>query len=710
MERVQLNYSLKNIPVPNKQYYLKCMIEKCVSLISRMRWKLCLAEHEMDDDSRNFNTYGFKSERAPPRHEALTAFENDLFEMVRSIEFRNYTNRFQEKLKKDVKEITSSEAVYVSADKTTNLYKMSKDMYRKLVKDNTTAVYKKAHSDAKKEVDSEAFFIAADLELADRIDKMAEANAFVTIKDHKPDFPNTIDCRLINPAKSEIGKISKYHLQLINSNIRVASNLNQWQNTNTVLHWFKNIPNKSHSRFLQLDIVKFYPSISEKLLKKAIAYAKSFSPIDDDIINIIMHCRKSLLFDNGAVWRKRNNPDFDVTMGSFDGAEICELVGLYLLQLMRDSFPGINFGLYRDDGLGVTTGINGANLERLKKDVVKLFKQSGHGLQITIKTDLEQVDFLDVTLNLKSDRYWPFNKPNSEPLYINKLSNHPPCIVRELPKMIEKRVSDLSCSAEEFAKSKPIYEKALSRSGFATNLNFVQPASQRRNRPRNILWFNPPFNAQVKTNVGKEFMALINKHFPRNNKFRKLFNKNNVKLSYSCTKNVASIISSHNKKVLKNDQPTPVIEDGGCNCIKEPCPMNRNCKETSIVYKADVDDGSSKKNYFGVTEPMFKTRYRNHKSSFRTKKKYQPTTLSAYIWELKDAGKQQDIDFTIRWSRHKHAPAYRCGSRRCDLCLEEKHTILHADPSSTLNKKSEMLNKCPHSYKHRLISLKSDLT
>ena len=217
MERVQLNYSLKNIPVPNKQYYLKCMIEKCVSLISRMRWKLCLAEHEMDDDSRNFNTYGFKSERAPPRHEALTAFENDLFEMVRSIEFRNYTNRFQEKLKKDVKEITSSEAVYVSADKTTNLYKMSKDMYRKLVKDNTTAVYKKAHSDAKKEVDSEAFFIAADLELADRIDKMAEANAFVTIKDHKPDFPNTIDCRLINPAKSEIRKISKYHDTTCNS-------------------------------------------------------------------------------------------------------------------------------------------------------------------------------------------------------------------------------------------------------------------------------------------------------------------------------------------------------------------------------------------------------------------------------------------------------------------------------------------------------------
>lgn len=706
MERVQLNYSMKNIPIPNKQYYLKCMIEKCVSLISRMRWKLHLAEQETDDEC-DFNNYGFKSEYAPRQHEALVAFENDLFEMVRSLEFRNYTNCFQNRIRKDVKDITSSEAVYVPADKTTNLYKMSKDMYRKLVKDNTTAVYKKAHENTRREVDSEAYFIAADLELADRIDKIAEANAFVTIKDHKDNFPNTIKCRLINPAKSEIGKISKYHLQLINSNIRSSSNLNQWQNTSTVLSWFKNIPNKSCCRFLQMDIVDFYPSISEKLLRKAITYANSFSPIEDEIINIIMHCRKSLLFDDGTLWTKKNSPNFDVTMGSFDGAEVCELVGLYLLHLMRDSFPDINFGLYRDDGLGITSGINSSDLERMKKGVIQLFKRNH--LRITIDADLEQVDFLDVTLCLRTDKYWPYRKPNSEPLYINKLSNHPPSIIKELPKTIEKRVSDLSCNSAEFAKSKPLYEEALSRSGFAVKLNFVEPTSRRRNRPRNIIWFNPPYNAQVKTNVGKEFMGLVNKHFPQHHKYRKFFNENNVKVSYSCTKNLASIISSHNKRVLNKNQPGP-FNEGGCNCRKEACPLDGNCKENCLVYKADVQEGSSTKTYFGVSEPPFKARYHNHKSSFNKKKKYQPTTLAAYIWQLKDSGKRPGIDFNICWSKHKRVPAYRRGSRRCALCLEEKHTILHADPSTTLNKKSEMLNKCLHSYKHRLISLKGDLT
>ena len=103
----------------------------------------------------------------------------------------------------------------------------------------------------------------------------------------------------------------------------------------------------------------------------------------------------------------------------------------------------VNFGLYRDDGLGFTRDINSSQLERLKKSIIQLYKSND--LNITIDMDLAQVDFLDITMSLESGKFWPYRKPNNEPLYINRLSNHPPTIIKELPRMMEKRVSELSC-------------------------------------------------------------------------------------------------------------------------------------------------------------------------------------------------------------------------------------------------------------------------
>ena len=175
----------------------------------------------------------------------------------------------------------------------------------------------------------------------------------------------------------------------------------------------------------------FYNSISlisirryQKVLRDAIRFAKTILPVDNNTIEILMHCRKSLLFDGKHVWNKIRNPLFDVTMGSFDGAEICELVGLYLLHQMKDNFPDINFGLYRDDGLGFTIDMNNSQLERIKKSIIQLYKRND--LKITIDMGLAQVDFLDITKNLENGKFWPYCKPNNEPLYINKLSYHPP--------------------------------------------------------------------------------------------------------------------------------------------------------------------------------------------------------------------------------------------------------------------------------------------
>ena len=91
----------------------------------------------------------------------------------------------------------------------------------------------------------------------------------------------------------------------------------------------------------------------------------------------------------------------------------------------------------------------------------------------------------------------------------------------------------------------------------------------------NITWFNPPYSKKVKTNMGRIFLNLIKEHFPPHHKFHKLFNKNTVKISYSCTRNIKSIINSHNAKILF---PKKSTEQRTCNRLnKVNCPLEQKC-------------------------------------------------------------------------------------------------------------------------------------
>ena len=103
--------------------------------------------------------------------------------------------------------------------------------------------------------------------------------------------------------------------------------MNQWRNTQEVISWFKGIKNKEKSSFTKFGIVDFYPSISKDLLTNAINCACIVTTIDKKVIDTIVHSRKLLLFSNNEIWVKKDNPNFDVAMGSFDGAEVCELFG-----------------------------------------------------------------------------------------------------------------------------------------------------------------------------------------------------------------------------------------------------------------------------------------------------------------------------------------------------------------------------------------------
>ena len=100
-----------------------------------------------------------------------------------------------------------------------------------------------------------------------------------------------------------------------------------------MLDWFKHLSNKTRLNFLQLDIINFYPSISEDLFNTALKFASETVSIDNQDIKILQNARQSLLFHNNDVWKK-NSGTFDVTMGAYDGAEVCKLVGLYILHLM----------------------------------------------------------------------------------------------------------------------------------------------------------------------------------------------------------------------------------------------------------------------------------------------------------------------------------------------------------------------------------------
>ena len=103
------------------------------------------------------------------------------------------------------------------------------------------------------------------------------------------------------------------------------------------------------------------------------------------------------------------------------------------------------------------------------------------------------------------------------------------------------------------------------------------------------------------------------------------------------------------------------------------------------------------KHYYGLTEGPFKTRFNGHTHSFCTESCRRETELSKYIWELKD----NNQPYEINWSIAQHAAAYKCGTRRCDICLTEKTVIAAADPASTLNKQAEIISTCRHRAKFR---------
>ena len=222
--------------------------------------------------------------------------------------------------------------------------------------------------------------------------------------------------------------------------------------------------------------------------------------------------------------------------------------------------------------------------------------------------------------------------------------------------------------------------------------------NQKRERKRNIIWFNPTYSKNVKTNIGKTFLQLLSKHFPKDHEMHKIFNKNTVKINYSYMNNISSLLSTHNKNILNPKQTS-----FGCNCInKDNCPLDGEWLTLNIIYLADITTDNDHKCYYNTSETTFKKRHSNHTRYFKHVKYQHATKLAKHIWQLKN----NNFCYSIKWSITSKVGG-QANSLSCKLFLMEKYWIIKSiDNPNLLNKKSELISKFRHQNRTLLMIFK----
>ena len=159
-------------------------------------------------------------------------------------------------------------------------------------------------------------------------------------------------------------------------------------------------------------------------------------------------------------------------MDSYDDAELCEIVGLFMLDMLSKLLEKNSIGLYRDDGRSIFRNYNGHQNDKVGKGLTILFKK--YQLNLDIKRNLKTVDYLDISFDLNNGIYKPFNKPSNTPLYINASSNHSPSALKQIPKSVSKMITANSCNEDIFRKSSSLYNSILQDCGFNENINTAQ--------------------------------------------------------------------------------------------------------------------------------------------------------------------------------------------------------------------------------------------
>ena len=309
-------------------------------------------------------------------------------------------------------------------------------------------------------------------------------------------------------------------------------------------------------------------------------------------------------------------------------------------------------------------------------------------------------------------------KEGDRPTYVHSQSNHPPSVLKNIALGVNKRLSMLNANQELFDQATPLYQEALARGKHTHTLSYDQeaattigtpessqeaptpPASSKRRRRRDVIWWNPPYSINMETNIGAKFLALIDRCFPRGSIMAKVFNRNNLKISYRTLPNMKQILAKHNKKIIAKNQPK--AEERECNCPRRTreageCPLQGRCLTKNNVYQATVvettvDNLEKVETYVGVCATTWKERYRNHVKSFNNPSYKGDTILSSHIWELKARGST----YTIAWKVIDRGAPFTPVTNQCMLCTKEKFYILRKPKMASLNKRQEVGTHCRH--------------
>ena len=140
-------------------------------------------------------------------------------------------------------------------------------------------------------------------------------------------------------------------------------------------------------------------------------------------------------------------------------------------------------------------------------------------------------------------------------------------------------------------KTAPVYQAELDRCGYSHKLKFNPSSQVAAKASRNKTWFNPPYSMDVETNVGREFLKLVDLHFPPGHILHSTLNRSTVKVSYRCLPNMGAQVARHNAKLLNNHTNSVTSAPPVCNCQPSKrvnCPLPGACNRDGVVYQATV--------------------------------------------------------------------------------------------------------------------------
>ena len=243
-------------------------------------------------------------------------------------------------------------------------------------------------------------------------------------------------------------------------------------------------------------------------------------------------------------WQKKGDTTFDVIMGSYDGAEACELVGSSLLSQLQKL--NINIGLYRYDGLAISN-TTPRDTENIKKEICRVFNHNG--LRITIEANKQTINFLDITFNLKKTPTSPSQSltPHYKTSTARATTHQPPQIT--YPPASTKDCHSFHLTKHPSTKQKKKKHSTNADTSILYTTNQPRLTTEKTGNGTTYSGTTPPFSKNVSTNIGHRFLALVDKHFPKDHKLRKIFNRNTIKISYSCMNNTKQVIDNHNKRI-----------------------------------------------------------------------------------------------------------------------------------------------------------------